>query len=186
MDKQTLRQKILEQRKHKYFYSDKYNNASMVICDVVMDIIDNINISPINIGLYYPIKGEPDLLKIITKTNDRNYGLPKIYKSGMKILSYNNESKLIVGKYDKIYEPKSGVELIPNIICVPALAYGQNGYRLGFGGGYYDKYLSSIEISSKIIKLGVCFDEFLLHDVPVEKHDIRFDYIITEENTIKL
>lgn len=188
MDKAILRQEILQQRQNKSFNNSKYVVASEIICDAVIDIISNATLDlSVNIGMYYPIKGEPDLLKIITNNNDLwYYGLPKIYKSRMKIISYNQGDKLIIGKYDQIYEPKSDNEFIPNIMCVPALAYSKSGYRLGFGGGYYDKYFSQIEFASKILKLGVCFDEFLLGDLPVESHDIKFDYIITEEKTIKL
>ena len=70
-------------------------------------------------------------------------------------------------------------ELKPDIVIIPSLAYSLHGNRLGFGMGYYDKYFNKIDVNSKIIKLGVCFHEYLYEYLPTEDHDIKMDYIIT-------
>lgn len=189
MDKKLLRQEFLLKRNNTSFCSKKYFLASHKIYNAIKNILNKSKFtskSSLNIGVYYPVKGEPDLLKLLTYSNSQHYGLPKIYESEMKMVHYTQGQTLLMGKYHGIHEPESDDELIPDIICAPSLAYSIDGYRLGFGRGYYDKYLSKRESASKILKLGVCFDEFLLHKLPIEKHDVRFDYIITEKRRIKL
>jgi 5-formyltetrahydrofolate cyclo-ligase len=60
---------------------------------------------------------------------------------------------------------------------IPGLGFDKSGYRLGRGGGYYDRTLKN----SKKNKLGVCFEVSLLNDLPFEDHDVRCDKIITEK-----
>ncbi|MBU0615096.1 MAG: 5-formyltetrahydrofolate cyclo-ligase [Nanoarchaeota archaeon] len=67
-----------------------------------------------------------------------------------------------------------------DLVIVPGLAFDRQGYRLGFGKGYYDKFLS--KLSTKTI--GICFDFQILDKLPAEEHDIRIDKIITEKQTI--
>jgi 5-formyltetrahydrofolate cyclo-ligase len=67
-------------------------------------------------------------------------------------------------------------------VMVPALAYDLNGFRLGYGGGYYDRLLSGI--SPECTKIGAAFEQQIVSEVPREKHDIKVDLIITEDRVI--
>lgn len=67
-----------------------------------------------------------------------------------------------------------------DLLLVPGLAYSRNGFRLGFGGGYYDRYLTSFEG----IKMSIAFAKQIVEHVPIEHHDIPVATIITEENII--
>ena len=136
-----------------------------------------------SIGLYSPLKGEPDLIELVDK--DWAFGLPKIDGNQMEFVRYRKGMKLKKGAEGVKY-PCSGTVLIPDIIIAPALAYCQEGYRLGFGSGYYDKYFSRYAINTSIIKIGVCFDKYLLKSLPIERHDIKFDYVITDKSILKL
>lgn len=62
------------------------------------------------------------------------------------------------------------------LILVPGLAFDRDGYRLGFGGGYYDRFLSGI--GAKLPKVGICYSVQLLDKVPREPHDQQLDRVI--------
>lgn len=98
------------------------------------------------------------------------------------------ETEVSIGTYG-IREPKS--EFIRpinsqdiDIVIVPAVAYDTNGYRLGYGGGYYDRFLDSLR--DDCITIGIAFEIQIFDEVPKEDHDAQLDYIITEERIIKI
>lgn len=68
-----------------------------------------------------------------------------------------------------------------DLAIVPGIAFDRHGYRVGYGGGYYDRFLSKY---SDIIKVGIAFDLQLIHSVPKEEFDIPVDIIITEKEII--
>ena len=73
--------------------------------------------------------------------------------------------------------------LTPDILFVPCLAFDNNGYRLGYGGGYYDKtfdYL--IKNKKKFISVGYAFEGQKLSSLPIDKYDIKLNYVMTEKN----
>ena len=85
---------------------------------------------------------------------------------------------LVKGAYG-IYEPKSVVPVSASdidIALIPGIAFSKKGDRLGFGKGYYDRFLSEFRGT----KIGICYDFQILSDIPVSSHDVKMDYIITE------
>ena len=70
-----------------------------------------------------------------------------------------------------------------DIIIVPGACYNRDGYRIGYGGGYYDSFLS--KHANNALKVGFCYDRFILDSIPVEAHDVSVDLIITERKIIK-
>lgn len=69
-----------------------------------------------------------------------------------------------------------------DIIIVPGLVFTRDGYRIGYGGGYYDSFLA--EHGSSSLKVGLCYSQFLVDEIPIEEHDIAVDIIITEKEII--
>ena len=136
-----------------------------------------------SIGLYLPLKGEPDLTSLLD--NNWVFCLPKINGDKIEFVHYHKSMVLEKGS-KSIKHPHSDTILVPSIVIVPGLAYCQKGYRLGFGSGCYDKYFSRLIINTSTIKIGVCFDKYLLESLPIEKHDTKFDYVITENTILKL
>lgn len=70
-----------------------------------------------------------------------------------------------------------------DLILVPCLACNKEGYRLGYGGGYYDRYLRD---ASQAVKVILCREHLLLDDIPIEQHDSKADLVITEVRTYHL
>jgi len=199
--KHSLRKKILAERT--LFFPDKFLAENKLIVENTKLVIqalynnssnkgkssedqnDNSKVvsATTSIGLYLPLKGEPDLTSLLD--NNWVFCLPKI--NGDKIEFVHYHKSMVLEKGSKgIKHPHSDTILVPSIVIVPGLAYCQKGYRLGFGSGCYDKYFSRLIINTPTIKIGVCFDKYLLESLPIEKHDTKFDYVITENTILKL
>jgi len=95
------------------------------------------------------------------------------------------DKELEMGFYNILAPKKEFIrEVSPeeiDIVLVPGLAFREDGYRIGYGGGYYDRFLSNVE---SVIKIGICFEMQILEDVPVDTYDVPVDLIITEERII--
>lgn len=71
-----------------------------------------------------------------------------------------------------------------DLIIVPGACYTRDGYRIGYGGGYYDSFLN--KHADEALKVGFCYDCLLVDSIPVEDHDIPVDIIITEKEVINI
>ena len=87
---------------------------------------------------------------------------------------------LFVNKYG-ILEPLKSKKIIPDIILVPLLAFDKNKNRLGYGKGFYDKYLKKMIKKKKILTVGVAFSFQKYHKLPTNNKDVKLDYILTEK-----
>ena len=110
--------------------------------------------------------------------------LPTILKKDYHLVFRNfiNNDDLIEG-FMKIKEPPINSEIvIPELIFVPCLAVDNFGFRLGYGGGYYDRTFSFLKNNKKkFISVGYAFDGQKVTEVPKDKFDIKLDYVITEK-----
>ncbi len=98
----------------------------------------------------------------------------------------NLKEAINIGAYG-IREPKkdvcSEVKLKDiDVIIVPAVAYDEDGYRLGYGGGFYDRFLEKLRYDT--VTIGIAFDLQIFNSIPKEPHDAQLDYIITETRVI--
>jgi 5-formyltetrahydrofolate cyclo-ligase len=91
-------------------------------------------------------------------------------------------------KYD-IFEPSDGDEINPidhEIIIIPTVGVDQNGYRLGYGGGYYDRFLESVmERNNRPLLIGLIYDFQFIDDSINESHDIKLDIVFSEQQSKK-
>ena len=93
------------------------------------------------------------------------------------------ENQKLIEGFMKIKEPPySNKILIPDLLFVPCLAYDLQGFRLGYGGGYYDRTFMDLKKKKKnFISVGYAFDDQKVNNVPKDKFDIKLDYVITEK-----
>ena len=99
---------------------------------------------------------------------------------------FSLQSELKKGMYG-IYEPdrdrcEKAVFSNKSLCIVPGVAFGRNGERLGFGKGYYDRFLESFNG----ITVGLSFEECLSDSIPMEEHDKKIDYLITDKKIYKI
>lgn len=69
-----------------------------------------------------------------------------------------------------------------DLVLVPGIAFDKKGHRIGYGLGYYDKFLKKVP---KAVKIGLCFDFQIVDEIPREEHDVAVDFVITEERVIE-
>jgi 5-formyltetrahydrofolate cyclo-ligase len=85
-----------------------------------------------------------------------------------------------------IAEPKADKpELEPDILIVPLLAFDRRGWRLGYGGGFYDRTLAGLRARKSIVAVGVGFDEQLIDAVPHLDYDERLDWVLTPSGPLR-
>ena len=136
-----------------------------------------------SIGAYYSIGSEVkthDILQEILKS-EKEVSLPKIAKKDLVFKKIRSLSDLEEGNFS-VMEPKDYCEEVKKIevIIVPAIALTRDGHRLGYGFGYYDRYLSGKKL--KTIALG--YSKQIIKSFPYSDHDIRIDCIVTEDRVI--
>ena len=111
--------------------------------------------------------------------NKKQIFVPKIENGKMNLIRLKSWDELAPGHFG-VLEPTSSdyYEGKIDLVVTPSIVFDNNGYRLGYGKGYYDKYFSSREYD---ISVGLSYHKLLQDNVPKEDHDIKVDVIITEE-----
>ncbi len=116
--------------------------------------------------------------------NNKLLCFPVIYKKDNHLIfrKYTNDNDMVEG-FMKIKEPSKNNEiLVPDILFVPCLAFDLHGFRLGYGGGYYDRTFSHLKKNKINFKsIGYAFDGQKVSKVPKDKFDMKLDYVITEK-----
>ena len=178
MNKSEIRKKILNIRKKKDFKEFKINS------NLLLNIIKKKNKKAKILGGYYPYNFEIDTIKILEKFEKLSYciTLPKIKKnSEMNFFRWSTKDPLNINKYG-IPEPISNKIEYPDILLVPLVAFDKNFNRIGYGGGFYDRYLEKISKIKKIITIGLAYSFQKVKKIQTNKYDIKLDFIITEKN----
>ncbi len=170
MEKRQLRARAITRRGalNKRYLSTK----SLSISERVYRLLRSLK--PRNIASYYPYNSEPD-----PNLRLRNVALPKIKNGDMKMCLPKYGLKK---GYRGIREPFSRYTVLPkrsiDAIIVPGVLFDRRGYRIGYGKGFYDRFLKNI----KGVKIGVTFNCCLVERLNNEPHDVPVDIVITEKN----
>ena len=139
-----------------------------------------------NISLYYPSNYEVDTLKlfnIVRKRMNVSTSLPVIFPNGkMKFVKWKLNESLKVNNYGFLEPVKKNKANAPDLILVPMVAYDKFHNRLGYGKGYYDRFLKKHKKSKKNpLTIGLAFSFQKYKKIPTSKHDVKLDYILTEK-----
>jgi len=181
VNKSQIRNKIIKIRKKK-FNKDLRINLGKFISFLK---IDKLNFK--SIGGYYPSNYEIDDLDILDLLEKKNFkvSLPIIKKDNqMNFYSWSRNDPLKINKFG-IPEPVSSKIFYPDILLVPLVAYDVSLNRLGYGGGYYDRYIEKIEKVKKVLKIGLAFSFQKISSIPINQYDKRLDFIVTEKEILK-
>ena len=179
INKEDVRKELIQKR----VVVDKKDKKSKKISKKLFRICSSFNV----IGLYAAKEEEVSVDQIIkTLLRKRKIVLlPKV--NGDEISFYQINSLDDISEENSkfhIREPifleneykKEDIEML----VIPGVAFDISGNRLGYGKGYYDRYLKDFSG----LKVGVCFEDFLVSEIPTDKEDIKMDLVISEKNTI--
>ena len=176
MSKKILRKKILIYRKNNFKpISIKLSSLKEILK------ISHLK-SKKKIGGYYPINCEIDTLEILKELFKLGHkiSLPVIKeKKQMDFFEWSFDDPLRVGKMG-IPEPFQLKKIYPDVILVPLVAFDEYNYRLGYGGGYYDRYIEKANKTKKILTIGLAFSFQKVNKLSVNDHDKKLDFILTE------
>ena len=180
MNKSEIRKKILIIRK-------KNRSSSLRInFQLILKVLKKVRLKNNVIGGYYPYNYEVDVMEILERFEKKKdlISLPKIKKNNqMDFKHWSTNDPLIINKYG-IPEPTSKKTVYPNVIFVPLVAYDKNLNRIGYGGGFYDRYIEKLKKKKKIIKIGLAYSFQEIKKIPIDIHDKKLDFIITEKKII--
>ena len=174
--KSQLRKISIEKRKHlpvelyseklikNLFSMEEYKNSKNILC-------------------YYPLKYEVQTLNCFLDLS-KNWFLPRVSKDDLEVCPYCS-TDLKSGAFN-IKEPTGeevkSVEIL-DMVIIPAVAADKRGYRIGYGKGYYDRFLS--KLSHSCIKVILVYSELLYDSVYPESHDIKSDIIVTDKEILR-
>ena len=177
MNKSKIRKRLLKIRMQ--------NNSKNLSIDVkyLSSILRKNKTIGKTIGAYYPYNYEIDVIKILENFEKKNYkiSLPKIKKNfQMDFFHWSTKDVLEINKFG-IPEPTSDKILYPEILLVPLVAFDNNLNRIGYGGGYYDRYIKKAKKIKKTLTIGLAYSFQKVKKIQINKHDIKLDFIITEK-----
>ena len=177
--KTKLRKRYLKIRQKKYYKINK-----KFFSPLQKLIRKKIKKEPVIIALYYPSNFELNILKVLDLKyfSGQTILLPVIEKNNlMKFYPWKKNDVLTVNEFG-ILEPIKTKAKIPDVIMVPLLAFDKDKFRLGYGKGYYDRYLSKyIKQYKDIMTVGVAFSFQKHHKIPINQNDVKLDFILTEK-----
>jgi 5-formyltetrahydrofolate cyclo-ligase len=180
--KNVIRKKALVNRKKKYFEISSY------FFDPLIKFLKKQKKNRTNtLSLYYPSNYEVNVLGLFQLIKKIKILLPVTKPNNqMNFVEWQYLDPLKVNKFGMLEPCLEKKSQIPNIMLVPLLAFDSNNNRLGYGKGFYDKFLNKfLKKKNKIITIGVAFSFQKYNKLPVSDLDIKLDYILTEKGIKK-
>ena len=172
ISKSDLRKQLIEKRK-----TLNIEKLSKLICKKI--IACEAYKTSKNIFAYYPKPFEVDITPLF-EDESKIWFLPKVNGENLEFYEYKNGDRLKTGEFG-VKEPicNKKTDIIPDLIIVPALSADKNNYRIGYGKGFYDRFLNSFK---KICPqtLTPIFSDLIAEKLPTEKYDKKIDMIIFE------
>jgi 5-formyltetrahydrofolate cyclo-ligase len=161
-------------------------NAGAAVRD---NLLAAINVpAGISISAYWPLEEEFDPRPLFMELHRRGHpiGLPVILGKGQPLLfrRWEPAMELVRGSFRVMTPPPTAPEIVPRLLLVPLLAFDRAGYRLGYGGGFYDRTIAKLRASGGPLAVGVTFAALEVPAVPRDDTDQPLDWIVTEREAI--
>lgn len=179
--KNEIRKRILKQRKA--LEGSIVAELSKVICAKIQTLETYMEAE--HLCIYMPINQEVDVTYLAEDAweQGKKVWLPVTQGKEMKFVRYKKDMVLNIGNYG-IMEPDSDEVLESGgntLIVMPGAVFSEKGDRIGYGGGYYDRYLAEYP---QCRTCAAAYDFQIVAELPAEEHDIRPEFVITEEKVI--
>lgn len=178
MFKSKIRNSFLEKR------NNFYKRNLHIKFSKVYSLVKRLNFQKKIIGGYYPVNSEVDDIRLLMEFRKKGFktSLPVIKKNfTMIFVEWSSKEPLYVNRFG-IPEPSNTKKVIPDIILVPLVSFDKKLTRLGYGGGFYDRFLKNIKDKKKIVKIGLAFScQLSKNFLPKSPHDQAVDFVVTEK-----
>lgn len=133
------------------------------------------------LGFYFPIRGEPDLRQVIAQwlASDRRRvaALPVIRGKLLEFHAWTADAPMQASDFS-IPVPAQGRAVHPECLLIPCVGFDAGRFRLGFGGGYYDRTLAALVPYPLVV--GIAFEATRLDSIDPQPHDVQMDAVITD------
>ena len=176
LDKSTLRKELLSRRSA--IPDNLWLTKSLQICDRLKSL--SLFQQSSTIFAYFSFRQEPDLSSLFSSS--KQWVFPRCINKSLVWHSWQPGDALQTNKYG-IQEPLKSAEIISpaqaDLIIIPAVSIDSQGYRLGYGGGFYDRLLSS-PFCSNTNTVAILFDITCIDSIPVDSWDQKTNYLCTE------
>lgn len=138
------------------------------------------------ISAYVPVGSEFDVLPLARAAHAGGHevGMPVVVARDRPLVfrAWIPGDRLEPGAWNIPVPPADAASVVPRLLLVPMLAFDSKGYRLGYGGGFYDRTLRELRSSGRpVTAVGVCYAGLEVDAMPRQAHDARLDWIVTEE-----
>jgi 5-formyltetrahydrofolate cyclo-ligase len=137
---------------------------------------------------FHPYRSEINVVPLMARLASEGWttALPVVMGKGKPLLfrRWFPGDPLVSGTWDLRVPPEDAPELTPDLLLVPLLAFDRQGYRLGYGGGFYDRTLALLRDNKPVTAIGVAYADQEVGHVPRGPEDARLDAILTERGLI--
>ena len=139
---------------------------------------------------YWAIRDEIDAMPLLARLAGAGFVccLPAVVGKGrgLQFRVWTPGAALSRGPFRIPEPPESAAPAAPTHLLVPLLACDRDGYRLGYGGGYYDRSLRALRRLSPIVAVGMAYTGQIVPDLPRTRHDEPLDWIVTERGAMPI
>jgi 5-formyltetrahydrofolate cyclo-ligase len=171
--------------------ADEARAAALKIADATLGFLNALGLTPecAPVALYASLPGELDALPLLRRLAEHQYPtlLPVAAEKATPLTFrlWRPGDALVAGRFGLREPAPDAPEIVPGIVFAPLLAFDANGGRLGFGGGFYDVTLSGLRARGKLLAAGgLAFALQEAAEIPMEKHDARLDFVVTEQQIL--
>jgi 5-formyltetrahydrofolate cyclo-ligase len=195
MDKKILRKEFLARRSELSLEEREEKSTKIADLVIALEAFEKSD----KVLLYAPIRGEVETEKIYRSARllSKDVYYPRVQGKEMEFYLVNETTEYEMSRYGiKEPKPESTIAYEPKVsdrvfVVIPGAAFDREGNRIGYGGGYYDKYLHWLKgrlPSEQICKVAVAYECQMVETGNIEKelYDVQMDYILTEVEEIKI
>ena len=182
-NKDRLRKKYFLIRKKKYF-----DIKPSFFSPLIKLIKKKHKKKQVILSSYYPSSFEVNTLMLFETEliNKLEIFLPVVNENKtMHFHKWKKNDVLKINQFGMLEPALLSGHIVPDIMLVPLLAYDNQNNRLGYGGGFYDRYLNKyLKTHNNILTIGIAFSFQKHHKIPVINNDVKLDYVLTEKGIV--
>lgn len=183
LSKSVLRQQALQNR------ADARKSLGEAAAQAILDhfLADVPRTSGASIAGYFPIRSEADPIPLMSELGQLGHtcALPRVTGAdkALRFFRWTPGDKTDEGAFGTQVPVKKAAEIIPDILLIPLVAFDLNGFRLGYGGGFYDRTLEALRAKRPCLAVGIAYSVQEYDTLPQDVYDQPLDWVVTEKGS---